>query len=321
MFCCVALSRPTAKARWRSPDFRAAPQIPMEKRVTFKGWMLPLCLLAPQVIITAVFFFYPAGQAVWQSMFIPDPFGLKSQFVGIGNFEFLLSDRYYRAAFATTAIFSGLVTVVSMGLALYLAVLADRLIKGSGVYRTLLIWPYAVAPAVAGVLWLFMFNTRVGVVAWYLGLLGYDWNHVLNEAEAMGLVVAASSWGRVSYNFLFFLAGLQAIPKSVIEAAAIDGARFWTRFRTIVFPLLSPTTFFLLVVNIVYAFFETFGVIHTITSGGPQQATTILVYKVFADGFVGQDLGSSAAQSVILLIVVGSMTIIQFKFVERRVHY
>ncbi len=186
--------------------------------------------------------------------------------------------------------------------ALYLAVLADRLIKGSGVYRTLLIWPYAVAPAVAGVLWLFMFNTRVGVVTWYLGLLGYDWNHVLNESEAMGLVVVASAWGRISYNFLFFLAGLQAIPKSVIEAAAIDGAQFWTRFRTIVFPLLSPTTFFLLVVNIVYAFFETFGVIHTITTGGPQQATTILVYKVYSDGFVGQDLGSSAAQSVILLV-------------------
>ncbi|MBS9716490.1 sn-glycerol-3-phosphate ABC transporter permease UgpA [Pseudohalocynthiibacter aestuariivivens] len=293
----------------------------MEKRVTFKGWLLPICLLLPQVIVTAVFFFYPAGQAVWQSLFIPDPFGLKSQFVGLGNFEFLLGDPYYRAAFTTTAVFSILVTVASLGMALFLAVLADRLIKGSGVYRTLLIWPYAVAPAVAGVLWLFMFNTRVGVVSWYLGILGYDWNHVLNEAEAMGLVVAASSWGRVSYNFLFFLAGLQAIPKSVIEAAAIDGARFWTRFRTIVFPLLSPTTFFLLVVNIVYAFFETFGVIHTITSGGPQQATTILVYKVFADGFVGQDLGSSAAQSVILLVVVGLLTVIQFKFIERRVHY
>jgi len=293
----------------------------MEKRVTFKGWLLPICLLLPQVIVTAVFFFYPAGQAVWQSLFIPDPFGLKSQFVGLGNFEFLLGDPYYRAAFTTTAVFSILVTVASLGMALFLAVLADRLIKGSGVYRTLLIWPYAVAPAVAGVLWLFMFNTRVGVVSWYLGVLGYDWNHVLNEAEAMGLVVAASSWGRVSYNFLFFLAGLQAIPKSVIEAAAIDGARFWTRFRTIVFPLLSPTTFFLLVVNIVYAFFETFGVIHTITSGGPQQATTILVYKVFADGFVGQDLGSSAAQSVILLVVVGLLTVIQFKFIERRVHY
>ncbi len=293
----------------------------MEKRVTFKGWLLPLCLLLPQVVITAVFFFYPAGQAIYQSLFIPDPFGLSMRFVGLGNFEYLLGDPYYRASFLTTAIFSGLVTVVSMGMALYLAVLADRLIKGSGTYRTLLIWPYAVAPAVAGVLWLFMFNTRVGVVSWYLGILGYDWNHVLNETEAMGLVVVASSWGRVSYNFLFFLAGLQAIPKSVIEAAAIDGAHFWTRFRTIVFPLLSPTTFFLLVVNIVYAFFETFGVIHTITSGGPQQATTILVYKVYSDGFVGQDLGSSAAQSVILLIVVGILTIVQFKFIERRVHY
>jgi len=293
----------------------------VDKRVTFRGYLLPLLLVFPQVLITAVFFFYPAGQAVWQSLFIPDPFGLSSQFVGLGNFEFLLASPHYRASFQTTAIFSILVTTVSMAVALYLAVLADRLIKGAGTYRTLLIWPYAVAPAVAGVLWLFMFNTRVGVVSWYLGLLGYDWNHVLNANEAMGLVVVASSWGRISFNFLFFLAGLQAIPHSVIEAAAIDGARFWTRFRTIVFPLLSPTTFFLLVVNIVYAFFETFGVIHTITSGGPQQATTILVYKVYADGFVGQDLGSSAAQSVILLAVVGILTIVQFKFVERRVHY
>ena len=293
----------------------------MEKRVTFKGIWLPLLLILPQIAISAVFFFYPAGQAIWQSLFIPDPFGLSMQYVGLGNFEFLLGDPYYRASFVTTAVFSILVTVVSMGVALYLAVLADRLIKGSGTYRTLLIWPYAVAPAVAGVLWLFMFNTRVGVVTWYLGLLGYDWNHVLNEGEAMGLVVVASAWGRISYNFLFFLAGLQAIPRSVIEAAAIDGARFWTRFRTIVFPLLSPTTFFLLVVNIVYAFFETFGVIHTITSGGPQQATTILVYKVYSDGFVGQDLGSSAAQSVILLIVVSILTVIQFKYIERRVHY
>ena len=293
----------------------------MEKRVIFKGWMLPALLLLPQIVITAIFFFYPAGQAIWQSMFVPDPFGLKTQFVGLGNFEYLLGDPYYRASFVTTAIFSSLVTVVSMGVALYLAILADRLIKGSGTYRTLLIWPYAVAPAVAGVLWMFMFNTRVGVVAWYLGLLGYDWNHVLNEAEAMGLVVVASSWGRISYNFLFFLAGLQAIPRSVIEAAAIDGAKFWTRFRTIVWPLLSPTTFFLLVVNVVYAFFETFGVIHTITAGGPQQATTILVYKVYSDGFVGQDLGSSAAQSVILLVLVGLLTVIQFKYIERKVHY
>ena len=293
----------------------------MEKRVTFKGWWLPLLLILPQALITAIFFFWPAGQAVYQSAFMPDPFGLKSQFVGWENFQFLFEDPYYLASFKTTAIFSTLVTVLSMGVALWLAVMADRIIKGSGTYRTLLIWPYAVAPAVAGVLWLFIFNPNIGVASWYLEKLGYDWNHVLNDGEAMGLVVLASAWGRISYNFLFFLAGLQAIPRSVIEAAAIDGARFWKRFWTIVFPLLSPTTFFLLVVNIVYAFFETFGVIHTITSGGPQQSTTILVYKVYSDGFVGQDLGSSAAQSVILLVVVGILTIIQFKFIERRVHY
>jgi len=199
--------------------------------------------------------------------------------------------------------------------------MADRVIKGSGAYRTLLIWPYAVAPAIAGVLWLFMFNPSIGVATYWLKGLGYDWNHVLNGTEAMGLVVAASAWKQVSYNFLFFLAGLQAIPKSVIEAAAIDGATFARRFWTIVFPLLSPTTFFLLVVNVVYAFFETFAVIHTITGGGPQQDTNILVYKVFKDGFVGQDLGSSAAQSVILLFLVGILTVIQFRFIERRVHY
>lgn len=293
----------------------------MEKRVTFKGWRLPVLLILPQAIITAVFFFWPAGQAIYQSAFIPDPFGLKSQFVGLGNFEYLFSDPYYLASFKTTAVFSILVTVVSMSVALWLALMADRIIKGSGTYRTFLIWPYAVAPAVAGVLWLFIFNPNVGIASWYLDQMGYDWNHKLNSGEAMWLVVLASSWGRISYNFLFFLAGLQAVPKSVIEAAAIDGAHFWRRFWTIVFPLLSPTTFFLLVVNIVYAFFETFGVIHTITSGGPQQATTILVYKVYSDGFVGQDLGSSAAQSVVLLFVVGILTVIQFKFIERRVHY
>lgn len=293
----------------------------MERRVTFKGWLLPMLLVFPQLLISVVFFFYPAGQAVWQSMYIPDPFGLSSQFVGLGNFEFLLSDKYYRASFLTTAIFSTLVTLASMIPALLLAVIADRLVKSAGVYRTLLIWPYAVAPAIAGVLWLFMFNTRVGLVSWYLGQFGYDWNHVLNDNEAMGLVVVASAWGRISYNFLFFFAALQSVPRSVIEAAAIDGARFWRRFLTIILPLISPTTFFLLVVNVVYAFFETFGVIHTITSGGPQQATTILVYKVFSDGFVGQDLGSSAAQSVILLIVVGALTVLQFKYIEKKVHY
>ncbi len=293
----------------------------MEKRVTFNNRLLPYALVAPQMLVTAIFFFWPAGQAIYQSAFIPDPFGLRSLFVGFGNFEFLFSDPYYLASFRTTAVFSSLVTGISMGAALWLAVMADRVIKGSGGYRTLLIWPYAVAPAVAGVLWLFMFNPNVGIVSWYLKTLGYDWNHVLDGGEAMTLVVVASAWKQISYNFLFFLAGLQAIPRSLIEAAAIDGASFWRRFWTIVFPLLSPITFFLLVVNLVYAFFETFGVIHTITSGGPQQATMILVYKVYADGFVGQDLGSSAAQSVVLLLVVGVLTVIQFRFIERRVHY
>jgi len=280
-----------------------------------------MLLILPQLLITAIFFFWPAGQAIYQSAFMPDPFGLKTQFVGWDNFTFLFEDEYYLASFKTTAIFSLLVTALSMGVALWLALMADRIIKGSGTYRTFLIWPYAVAPAVAGVLWLFMFRPNVGLMSWYLDKVGYDWNHVLNDGQAMGLVVVASSWGRISYNFLFFLAGLQAVPKSVIEAAAIDGAHFWHRFRTIVFPLLAPTTFFLLVVNVVYAFFETFGVIHTITAGGPQQSTTIMVYKVYADGFVGQDLGSSAAQSVVLLLIVGLLTIVQFKFIERKVHY
>lgn len=292
-----------------------------DKRVIFKGWLLPLLLILPQLIISLLFFFWPAGQAVWQSAYMPDPFGLKTRFVGLENFEFLLSDPYYLESFKTTAIFSSLVTLLAMAAALWLAVMADRIIKGSSVYRTLLVWPYAVAPAVAGILWLFMFSPGIGLLSWYLEGVGVDWNHTLNSGQATGLVVFASAWGRISYNFLFFLAGLQAIPKSVIEAAAIDGARYWRRFWTITFPLLSPTTFFLLVVNVVYAFFETFGVIHMITSGGPQQATTTLVYKVYADGFVGQDLGSSAAQSVILLLVVGLLTVVQFKYLERRVHY
>ncbi|EDQ32063.1 ABC-type sugar transport system, permease component [Hoeflea phototrophica DFL-43] len=293
----------------------------MEKRVVFDNRWLPYLLVAPQLLVTFVFFFWPAGQAIYQSAFIPDPFGLKTQFVGFGNFEYLFGNRFYRESFFTTAVFSVLVTVSAMCFALWLAVLADRVIKGSGTYRTLLIWPYAVAPAIAGVLWLFMFNPFTGIVAWSLSQFGYDWNHNLDGGQAMALVVAASAWKQISYNFLFFLAGLQAIPKSVIEAAAIDGASFARRFWTIIFPLLSPTTFFLLVVNVIYAFFDTFGVIHTITQGGPQQSTTILVYKVFADGFVGQDLGSSAAQSVVLLVLVGILTVVQFRFIERRVHY
>jgi len=293
----------------------------MEKRVIFKGWWLPALLVAPQLIISFIFFFYPSGQAIWNSFFLPDPFGLKTEYVGLDNFRFLLSDPYYLASFKTTIIFSTAVSVSSMAIGLYLAALADRLIKGAGVYQTLLIWPYAIAPAIAGVLWLFLFNGNIGLVSYYLQGLGYDWNHTLDGDQAMFLVVLASSWGRISYNFLFFLAGLQAIPKSIIEAAAIDGASFWRRFLTIVIPLLSPITFFLLVVNIVYAFFDTFGIVHTITSGGPEQDTNILVYKVFSDGFVSQDLGSSAAQSVILLVLVGVLTVVQFKYIEKKVHY
>jgi len=293
----------------------------MEKRVFFKGWKLPVLLVVPQLLISFVFFFYPSGQAIWNSLFLPDPFGLKTEFVGLDNFRFLLSDPYYLASFKTTMIFSVAVSVSSMGIGLYLAALADRLIKGAGVYQTLLIWPYAIAPAIAGVLWLFLFNGNIGLASYYLQVMGYDWNHALKGDQAMFLVILASSWGRISYNFLFFLAGLQAIPKSIIEAAAIDGASFWKRFGSIVLPLLSPITFFLLVVNIVYAFFDTFGVIHTITSGGPEQSTTILVYKVFSDGFVSQDLGSSAAQSVILLVLVGILTVVQFKYIEIKVHY
>ena len=293
----------------------------MQTSAVFSNRWLPYALLAPQIFITAVFFFWPAFEAVKQSLYMSDPFGLSMQYVGAENFEYLFKDSYYRTSFLTTAIFSTLVTVSSLSIALLLAVLVDRVIKGSGAYRSILIWPYAIAPAVAGVLWLFMFNPSIGVASYYLKLMGYEWNHVLNGGEAMFLVVIASAWKQISYNFLFFLAGLQSIPNSVIEAAAIDGAGFWKRFRTIVFPLLSPTTFFLVVVNIIYAFFETFAVIHTITSGGPQQSTTILVYKVFSDGFVSQDLGSSAAQSVVLLVLVGLVTIVQFKYIERKVHY
>lgn len=293
----------------------------MQERIAFNHRLLPWMLVLPQLIITGVFFLWPASQAVYQSVQMPDPFGLSTEFVGLENFRYLLGNPYYLESFKTTGIFSLAVTLLSMGGALGLAVLADSVIKGSGLYRTLLIWPYAVAPAIAGVMWVFIFNPSIGVASYYLKFIGYDWNHVLNGTEAMSLVVFASAWKQVSYNFLFFLAGLQAIPKSLIEAAAIDGAGAWHRFRTIILPLLSPTTFFLAVVNIVYAFFETFGIIHTITAGGPERSTTILVYKVFADGFVGQDLGSSAAQSVILMLVVAALTVVQFKFVERRVHY
>ena len=293
----------------------------MEKRVVFRSAWLPYLLLAPQVAITIVFFFWPATQAVWFSFHLQDAFGLSSQFVGLENFEILFADPNYLRSFRTTAIFSVMVAACGIVLSLLLATMADRVIKGALAYKTILIWPYAVAAAVAGVLWAFLFAPSIGIVTYMLKGLGIDWNWIINGNQAMLLVIIASVWKQISYNFLFFLAGLQSIPKSLIEAAAIDGAGPGRRFWTIVLPLLSPTTFFLLVVNIVYAFFETFGVIDATTQGGPAQATQILVYKVYHDGVKSADLGGSSAQSVILMIIVIALTAIQFRYIERKVQY
>lgn len=292
------------------------------KRVTFPSrGGLPYFLLAPQLAVTFIFFIWPASQALYQSLLREDAFGLKTEFVGLANFKALFDDGAYLESFKTTIVFSAGTAGLSMLLALLLAVMADRIVRGALAYKTLLIWPYAVAPAVAAVLWWFLFNPTIGIIAYLLRAVGYDWNHFLNASDALILVIVASAWKQISYNFLFFLAGLQAIPRSLIEAAAIDGAGPVRRFISIQLPLLGPTTFFLLVVNVVYAFFETFGVIHATTDGGPGRATTILVYKVFKDGFVGLNLGSSAAQSVILMAIVIALTFIQFKYIERRVEY
>ncbi|MDO9283528.1 MAG: sn-glycerol-3-phosphate ABC transporter permease UgpA [Aquabacterium sp.] len=293
----------------------------MEKRVFFRSAWLPYLLVAPQLAITVVFFFWPAAQALWFAFLRQDAFGMRSEFAGLDNFRDLLADSNYLQSFQVTAVFSVLVAVGGLALALLLAVMADRVIKGALGYRTLLIWPYAVAPAIAGVLWGFMFAPSIGIVTYALKGFGINFNWVLQSDQAMLLVVMASVWKQISYNFLFFLAGLQSIPKSLIEAAAIDGARPFRRFWTIVFPLLSPTTFFLLVVNIVYAFFDTFGVIDATTQGGPSGATQILVYKVYNDGVKAADLGGSSAQSAILMLIVIVLTVAQFRFVERRVNY
>ncbi len=293
----------------------------MDKRVVFKSPWLPWVLIAPQVAVITIFFFWPAAQALLQSVQQSNAFGTSVEYVGLENFRNLWNDPTYLASFFTTAVFSTLVAVLGISISLLLAVFADRIVKGALVYKTLLIWPYAVAPAVAGVLWLFMFAPSVGVVSFWLRSIGVDWNHLLNGGQAMTLVVMAAVWKQISYNFLFFLAGLQSIPKSLIEAAAIDGARPWRRFWTIVFPLLSPTTFFLLVINIVYAFFDTFGIIDAATEGGPGKDTSILVYKVYYDGFKAMDLGGSASQSVILMVIVVVLTVVQFRFVEKKVNY
>ena len=293
----------------------------VEKRVRFKSWWLPWMLVAPQMVIVLVFFFWPAGQALYQSVMLEDAFGMSTQFVGAENFTRLFADDTYLGSFKTTAVFSVLVAGTGLTVSLLLAVMADRVVKGTTLYRTFLILPYAVAPAVAGVLFLFLFAPSLGVVSFALRKFGFEWNHLLNGTHAMLLIVMAAVWKQISYNFLFFLAGLQSIPKSLIEAAAIDGAGPWRRFWTVQFPLLSPTTFFLLVINVIYAFFETFAIVDASTQGGPGKDTAILVYKVYFDGFKALDLGSSAAQSVVLMAIVIVLTVVQFRYVERRVHY
>lgn len=293
----------------------------MEKRVVFQNRWLPYLLVAPQLAITLIFFFLPAGQAIYQSVLMQDPFGLSTEFVGLQNFETLLSDPNYVSSFKITMVFSALVAFLGLAISLLLAVCADRVLRGASAYKTFLIVPYAVAPAVAGVLWMFIFNPTLGVLSYVMRMFGIDWNYLVDADQALALLVIAAVWKQVSYNFIFFLAGLQAIPKSLLEAAAMDGAGPFRRFWTVVFPLLSPTTFFLLVMNIVYAFFDTFAIVDATTMGGPGQDTNILVYKVFVDGFRNMDFGGSAAQSVILMVMVIILTVIQFRFIERRVNY
>ena len=293
----------------------------MEKKVVFRSAWLPYALLAPQIAVTVVFFFWPAAQAVYWSFLVQDAFGQSTEFVWFENFVDLFQDAELLDSFKVTAVFSVLVAGFGIAISLVLAAMADRVVRGALAYKTLLIWPYAVAPAVAGVLWAFLFAPSIGIVTYVLKRMGIDWNWIINGDQAMLLVVIAATWKQISYNFLFFLAGLQSIPRSLIEAAAIDGATPLRRFWTIVFPLLSPTTFFLLVVNIVYAFFDTFGVIDATTQGGPAGATQILVYKVYYDGVKAADLGGSSAQSVILMFIVISLTVVQFRFVERKVQY
>lgn len=293
----------------------------MHKRVIFKGWALPVAMLLPQLVITGVFFFWPAGQAVRQSLLREDAFGLSSEFVGLENFADVLADPTWLDSAMRTLLFSSSVAFLALAFALFLAVQADKHIRGANAYKTLLIWPYAVAPAVAAVLWLFMFHPNIGLFGRALNAMGIPWDYKLNGNQAMLLVILASAWKQVSYNFIFFLAGLQSIPRAVLEAAAIDGAGPVRRFWTVVFPLLTPTAFFLLVVNLVYAFFDTFGVIHSLTQGGPGKATETLIYRVYTDGVMNLNLGSSAAQSVILMVLVIGLTVVQFRYIERKVHY
>jgi len=294
----------------------------MIKRSFFTSKRLPYLLILPQFLITATFFYWPALQGLAQSLMRSDPFGHHSTFIWLENFTALFTDPLYLKSIGTTLFFSASVATVSISVGLFIATMANRALKAKALIRTMLVWPYAVAPAISGILWLFLLHPSYGVVAiaikrWF----GIDWNPVLDGKDALFMVVMASAWKQISYNFIFFIAGMQAIPGSLIEAAAMDGASPFRRFWKITLPLLSPTLFFVTVMNIIYSFFETFGVIHMMTQGGPGGATNILVYKVYQDGFIGLDLGSSAAQSIVLMSLIIVITLLQFKYVERKVQY
>ena len=287
------------------------------RRTLFPGWVLPVCLVLPQLALTAAFFLLPAGQAMWSSLTRTDPFGLSSVFVGFDNFADLFNDPLYLDTVWRTVGFVAAVCVLSMGTALLLAVLVESVVRGRGFYRTMLIWPYAVAPAVAAVIWLFLLHPQIGLLGrWLASNIG--WDYQLSGSQAMLLVILASAWKQVSYNFIFFVAGLQSVPRTVTEAARMDGARGWHRFRTITLPLLMPTVFFLVVVDVVYAAFDTFGAIWALTQGGPGKATETLLIKVYRDGVINLDLGSSSAQSVVLMVGVIVLTAVQFRAMGRR---
>jgi sn-glycerol 3-phosphate transport system permease protein len=292
------------------------------RRAVFKNPILPYLLVLPQLAVTVVFFFWPAFESLRLSLFRTSPFGDRTFFVGLENFSKLLADPDYYRSILNTFVFAGGVTALGLGAGLFVAALATQNIRGLTAYRTAVLWPYGIAPPVAGIIFLFMFHPSYGVLPYWLSFAtAYDFNWLLRGWIAMALVIIATAWTHVGYNIAFFLAGLLAIPASVLEAASVDGAGGIRRFRSNVFPLLSPITFYLLVVNLLFSFFGAFGVIHAVTQGGPGGATEIMVFKVYKDGFIGLNLGSSAAQSVILMIVVITLTALQFRFVEKKVTY
>ena len=291
----------------------------MERRTLFAGRVLPALLVLPQLVITILFFLFPAYKAFSESVRAANAFGLNTSFVGLENFATLLGSAAYRATVMRTLVYCASVTALAMAGGLTLAVFADREIRGRGLYRAALILPYAIAPAIASVIFVFLLQPEIGLLTRPLAALGIDWNYALNGGQAFALVILVGAWKQVSYNFIFYLAGLQSIPRALVEAAALDGARGFYRFRTIIWPLLAPTTFFLIVVNVVYAAFDTFALIFALTGGGPGTATETLVVKVYRDGVINLDLGGSAAQSVILMALIVGLTAIQFRFVGRRV--